>query len=215
MANTKILPEDILSSLAVLTRGSESVRAVMAGEDNRFARALLDLQRLAEEEDIPIAIVGGLGAIRYGYPAATQDIDVVIGQSHLEMVIRTAPRYGFKAAWEAKSGWHTLTHGDVEIKVVPEGGKARLSAPTTIPGPPALGVPHGLGYAHLPGWVELKLSSGRQKDKAHIVEVFKVMDQKNLPDLRARIGQAHSSYLELLDALYQEAMAEKEQENQR
>jgi uncharacterized protein (UPF0147 family) len=35
--------------------------------DNRFAAALSALETLATSQNIPIAIVGGLGAIRYGY----------------------------------------------------------------------------------------------------------------------------------------------------
>src|SRR3990172_5848135 len=138
------LAEQIIASVATLSRGTESVRAVMASEENRFTRALEDLQRLSLAEGIPIAIVGGLAAIRYGYPAATQDIDIAVGKSQLATLLKTAPVFGFKVAWEAPSGWHILTHGDVEINVVPEGGKARNTAPTTIPGPTQLGVKQGL-----------------------------------------------------------------------
>lgn len=133
------LPGEILAAVAVLNRGSESVRAVLHSEENRFTRALADLQRLSQGEGVPIAIVGGLAAIRYGYPAATQDINIAIARDQLETLVRVAPKNGFKVAWEAESGWHTLTHGDVEINVVPEGGIARNTAPTTIPGLPDWG----------------------------------------------------------------------------
>src|SRR5262249_993678 len=147
MIRTRELADDIVAAIATLERGSESVRAVMMGESNRFGRALEDLQKLADAEGFPIAIVGGLGAIRYAYPAGTQDIDIAVGRDHLDALLCAVPRFGFKVAWQAKSGWHTLTHGDVEINVVPEGGKARNNAPTAIPGPVQLGVDAGLGYA--------------------------------------------------------------------
>lgn len=184
----------------------------MAVEENRFTRAFADLQRLAQAEGIPIAIVGGLGAIRYGYPAATEDIDVAIGRDQLETLVRVAPNYGFKVAWEAKSGWHTLTHGDVEINIVPEGGKARTTSPTTIPGPTALGVAEGLGYASLPGWIELKLSAGRQKDRAHVVEVLKKSTPEAIEQAHQHIAQVHHDYLSMFDQLRQEALEELEQE---
>jgi hypothetical protein len=209
------LGKSILDAAAVLERGSESVRGVMAGEENRFTRALADLQQLSLEEEIPIAIVGGLGAIRYGYPAATQDIEIVAPRDQLEKLVKSAPAYGFTVAGEAKSGWHTLMHGDVEINIVPEGGRARDSAPTTIPGPAALGVPRGLDYASLPGWIELKLGSGRQKDRAHIVEVMKKTDEAPLQAAREYIARVHQSYLELFDQLLEEARDEKVQEQQR
>ncbi|MBM3999556.1 MAG: hypothetical protein FJ297_08475 [Planctomycetes bacterium] len=209
------LSREIMASAAILNRGSESVRAVMASEENRFTHALTDLQRLSHGEGIPIAIVGGLGAIRYGYPAATQDIDIGVARSQLDALVKVAPRYGFKVAWEAKSGWHTLTHGDVEINVVPEGGKARNKAPTTIPGPSKLGVQQGLDYASLRGWLELKLSSGRQKDRGHVVEVMKKAEWQSLQEAREYIAQVHQSYVELFDQLYEEAQEERKQEEQR
>jgi hypothetical protein len=206
------LSSAILDAVAILDRGSESVRAVLAREENRFSRALADLKKLSEKEELPIAIVGGLGAIYYGYPAATQDIDISVGRKHLDALLEAAPKYGFKVAWKSKIGWHTLTHGDVEINVVPEGGKARASAPTKIPGPVKLGVAEGLDYANLAGWLELKLSSARQKDRAHIVEVMKKIDTSTLKAARKRLAKVHRAYVELFDELWAEARAENEQE---
>jgi hypothetical protein len=191
------------------------VRAVLASEANRFTSALAALEQLSLAEGIPIAIVGGLGAIRYGYPAATQDIDIGIARLQLDAFIAAAPKYGFRIAWETASGWHTLTHGDVEINVVPEGGKARDSAPTTIPGPSKLGVEQGLDYANLQGWIELKLSSGRQKDRAHVVEVMKKSDHPSIQAARQHLAQVHQSYLELFDQLLEQAQAEKAEEERR
>jgi hypothetical protein len=214
MIRTRELADDIVAAIATLERGSESVRAVMTGESNRFGRALEDLQKLADSEGFPIAIVGGLGAIRYGYPAATQDIDIAVGRDHLDALLRAAPLFGFKVAWEAKSGWHILAHGDVEINVVPEGGKARNNAPTAIPGPVQLGVDAGLGYASLPGWMELKLSSGRQKDRAHVVEVLKISQSDAIGAARRHLAGVHQQYLALFDQLLQQASEEAAQERE-
>ncbi len=209
------LSSEILASVAILNRGAESVRAVLTTEENRFSRALADLQRLAQGEEIPMAIVGDLAAIRYGYPAATQDIDVAIARDHLDALLRKAAAYGFKVAWNAPSGWHTLTHDDVEINIVPEGAKARNSSPTAIPGPAQLGVPHGLDYASLPGWMELKISSGRQKDRGHLVEVMKKSDAPTLQSAREHLAHIHATYLATFDQLLEEAQEEKAQEQER
>ncbi len=203
------LSSEILASVAILNRGAESVRAVLTTEENRFSRALADLQRLAQAEGIPMAIVGGLAAIRYGYPAATQDIDVAIARDHLDALLRKSVSYGFKVASQK------LTHGDVEINIVPEGGKARNSSPTAIPGPTQLGVPHGLDYASLPGWMELKISSGRQKDRGHLVEVMKKTDAATLQSAREHLAQIHATYLATFDQLLEEAQEEKAQEQER
>lgn len=209
------LSEDIVEAVAVLTRGVESVRAVMQQEENRFSRALAALDRLARDQGIPIAIVGGLGAIRYGYPAATQDIDVVVAKDDLERLLQFAYAFGFRILWCPPSGWHALTHGDVEVNIVPEGGKARDTAPTTIPGPAALGVASGLGYANLSGWIELKVSSGRQKDRAHVVEVLKLASPADADVVRQHLTTVHASYLSLYDELATQAQQELVEERKR
>lgn len=203
--------------MRILNYRSASVQAVMNSTDNenRFSRALVALEKLATEQGIPIAIVGGLAAIRYGYPAVTEDIDVAIGQTNLEKLIRVASDYGFVVAWQAESGWHTLEHGDVEINIVPEGGKAKNSAPTTIPGPPELGVNEGLGYASLPSWMELKISAGRRKDQAHVVEVLKVSDAATIATIRSHLLTVQQDYVQIFDTLASEAAAERQQEDER
>ena len=130
------LSPSIVSAIRILERGSECIDAVrtMNAVENRFTRALEGLQRLAEQYNIPIAIVGGLGAIHFGYPAATQDIDIAIGIEHSEKIVEAAKRLGFKIVWESKLGWHTFTHEDVEINVVPEGKHARDTSANVIPG---------------------------------------------------------------------------------
>ena len=120
------------------------------GVENRFAQAMADLKRMAIRESLPIAVVGGLAAIHYGYAVSTQDIDIVVGLADLDRLLHAAPNYGFKIAWRAKTNWHTLTHGDVEINVVPEGGRSHAHSPTTIPGPARLGVSTGMEYASFP-----------------------------------------------------------------
>jgi hypothetical protein len=170
---------------------------------------------LSQQEQIPIAIVGGLAAIHFGYPAVTEDIDVAIAKNHLSALLAAASKYGFKIAWEAESGWHTLIHGDVEINIVPEGEKARNSSPTTIPGPVQLGVESGLDYASLSGWLELKISSNRQKDRAHIVEVLKQLTPQQIQNANEHLAAVHPAYLAAFGELAVEAEAEKQQEQQR
>ncbi|MEZ6131808.1 MAG: hypothetical protein R3C59_24375 [Planctomycetaceae bacterium] len=211
------LDSEITAAVATLRRGSECIDAVlqMNSEENRFTRALQDLQRLAEHRAIPVAIVGGLGAIHFGYPAATQDIDIAVGRDHLPAVIEAAQSFGFKVAWESKLGWHTLTHDDVEINIVPEGGKARDSAPTLIPGPVQMGVTHGLSYASIESWMELKISSGRQKDRAHVVEVLKLADAQTVQSIREHLHAVHDQYETEFVELMLEAESERQQESDR
>src|SRR5262249_15650795 len=61
--------------------------------DPRFDAALAVLQTLSRKEGVPIAIVGGLAAIYHGYKRFTKDIDIVVGKSHLDTLIRVAPHH--------------------------------------------------------------------------------------------------------------------------
>jgi hypothetical protein len=188
---------------------------VTVAEPNRFTRAFEALNRLAHADGIPLAIVDVLAAIHFGYPAITEDIDIAVSKDDLERLLANAPHYGFKVKWRSTTGWHTLSFEDVEINIVPEGGKARDASPTTIPGPRALGVTSGLSYSDLPGWIELKLSSGRAKDRTHVVEVLKNIGDAQIAAIRQHTAGVHAQYATLLDQLIAEAEDEKRQEQER
>lgn len=211
----RVLSDELHAGATLLHHRSESVRAVRDREQNRFTRAFEALDNLARHVNAPMAIVGGLAAIRYGYPAVTEDVDVVVSSDALDTILQEAPQLGFRVKWRSQAGWHTLSFEDVEINIVPEGGRARDSSPTTIPGPAALGVGAGLDYAALPGWVELKLSSGRTKDRTHVVEVLKVLDAQRIAEITTHIDRVHDQYAQLLRQLIDEAEDERRQEAER
>src|SRR5437773_227754 len=148
--------------IAAVTRPEE--------QDSEFDRALGVLKTLSRKEGIPMAIVGGMAAIKHGYERLTQDIDIVVAKQHLDPLIRVAPNYGIKIIWRDPHGWHKLSYEAMKIEIVPEGAQASKDAPTTIPGPRHLGVEDGVDYASLAGWMETKLSSGRRQDQADVVQ---------------------------------------------
>jgi len=186
------------------------------GEDSsEFDRALDVLKTLSRKEGIPIAIVGGMAAIKYGYERFTQDIDVVIAQPHLSTLIRVAPHYGIKVIWQDPHGWHKLQYESVKIEIVPEGGKPSKDAPTRIPGPRQLGVPEGMGYASLEGWMETKLGSARRQDQADVVQVLKKIAPADIERIRQHLAGVHAIYLGLFEELLIAAAEEKQQEEER
>jgi len=186
------------------------------GEENsEFDRILDVLKTLSQKEAIPIAIVGDIAAIRHGYERLTNDVDVVIGRQFLDSIIRVAPQYGIKVIWQDPHGWHKLEYEGVRIEVVPEGAKPNKDAPTTIPGPSQLGVPDGLGYASLEGWMETKLGAGRRQDQADVVQVLKKLNPAAIASVRAHIAGVHAIYLRLFEELLVAAGEEKQQEQER
>jgi hypothetical protein len=201
-------------AVAKLRRLVEAVKH--PGEENsEFDRAMKVLKTLSRKEDIPIAIVGGMAAINYGYERFTQDIDVVVARQHLDTLIRVASTYAIKIIWQDPQGWHKLEYEGVRIEIVPEGGKASKDAPTQIPGPSRLGVLEGMDYANLEGWVETKLSSGRRQDQADVVQVLKKTASAERERIRDYISGVHPIYLRLLEELVLAAEEEKQQEAER
>lgn len=184
-------------------------------ENSEFDQALEVLGELARKEGIPLAIIGGMTAIKYGYKRYTKDIDVVVAQQHLDTLIRVAPTYGIKVIWHDPKGWHKFEYQGVRIEVVPEGARPHKDAPTRIPGPRQLGVSEGSSYASLEGWIETKLSSGRRQDEADVVQVLKKADPAAIEKVREHISHVHSLYLRLFDELAAAAEEEKQQEAER
>ena len=131
----------------------EGMVAAVKGRDvreSKFAKALATLQALSRKEGIPLAIVGGLAAIRHGCERFPKDIDVVVQSGDPDVLTRVAPHYGIQVIWNDPEGRHKLQCEGVPIDVVPEGRKPRNNAPTAIPGPKKLGV-RKAGYAGIAG----------------------------------------------------------------
>lgn len=211
------LSEEILVAARALER-LERLVATVHGQgqgDPRFTSALELLETIARKEGVPIAIVGGMAAIHHGYERWTKDIDIVVGIGHLAPLIRVAPNYGVKVRWQDPKGWHKLHYNGVDIEIVPEGGKARKDAPTTIPSPRQLGILQGSGYACLEGWVETKLSSNRSQDRADVVRVVKRTESSAIAKVAKHLTGVHPTYLRLFEELCTAAQEEMEQERER
>ena len=210
-------PTDVRMISTALAKLERLIAAVdYPGQENsEFDRALEALGALARKEGIPLAIIGGMAAIKYGYKRYTKDIDVVAARRHSDTLIRVAPTYGIKVIRHDPHGWHKFEYEGVRIEVVPEGAKPSKDAPATIPGPQQLGVSEGSGYASLEGWIETKLGSGRRQDEADIVQVLKKTDPAAIERIREHISHVHSLYLLLFDELAVAAELEKQQEAER
>lgn len=206
---------DTRISLAWARLGRLIAAVKRPGEENsEFDQALDVLKILSQKEGIPIAIIGGLGAIKYGYERNTKDIDVVVAQQHLDSIIRVAPIYGIKVIWSDPHGWHKFSFAGVRIEIIPEGGRPSKTAHTTIPGPRQLGVTQGLEYAQLAGWVETKIISGRRFDQADVVQVLKKTDPEAITTIREHLARVHRTYVRLFDEFCTAAEEEKEQERE-
>jgi hypothetical protein len=184
---------------------------------NQFTRATQVLERLARELNAPIAIVGGLAAIYHQVPVTTTDIDIVVPQNKLADFVAAASRAGLTVSRQSPSGWHAMEYhdpdGDVEIEVVPEGGRSPRDPPYAppTPSPQQLGVSQGLGYASFAGWVALKLVAARDKDRYHLTEAFKQATEEQIASAVVWVRALHPSYLQELERLVRAAEDEKQE----
>ena len=78
-----------------------------------------------------------------------------------------------------------------------------------------MGLDNGLHYAPIEYWMELKISYGRQKDRAHVVEVLKTMNPTGIDKIRNHLCIVHAQYEQTFMELLGEAETERQQEKER
>lgn len=221
MEELPLEPQPVSASdpAAELYSRAASVRAVMERETNRFTACLEQLSRVALEIDSPIAVVGGLAAIRHGARVTTLDVDIVIAKDRLDAMLEAASNHGFRIDRRSARGSHRLTflhpEEDVSVHVIPEGEKSPRDpqAAPPIPGPRELQVERGIGYAAFAPWVEMKLVAGRDKDRYHLIEVLKNRSEADLATIDVRLRRLDPRYLGEFERLVRAAEEERNQEN--
>ncbi|MBA3313830.1 MAG: hypothetical protein M3552_11940 [Planctomycetota bacterium] len=188
----------------------ESVMFVRDGASGRFSATFDALERLADEQGIAIAVVGGMAAVHHGYATTTEDVDILLASAQADDFLRAAPTYGFIVRRRFPRGRYVLEHSSgVELDVVPEGGRPRDDAPAPIPSPTHVGVSHGLAYASLEGWIEIKLGANRLKDRAHVVEVLKTLEASTVERIKRHLHSVHSVLVQRFEELADIAESER------
>lgn len=153
----------------VLQNSSDLIAAVTTTEVNAYQRALQALRDLSEQEQIPIALIGGAATIHHGYPRSTKDLDIVVSVPDFDKILKVAYKYGFDIVSWQDFGVHEFSYEGIPVEVIQEGHFDR----DLPPHPKDLGVTQGMQPANLLGWTLLKLGAARMKDLADVVEVFK------------------------------------------
>ena len=193
-------------------QGKKKKRPTSQG--NRYADAIEALRELAEEEGIPIAVVGGVATVYHGYERFTKDMDVVVSTQDFDRIIKVCYKYGFDIKSYNPTGMHELLYGNLEIEVIEEGMFAGdPSDPKAMPSPAELGVTHGLQFVSLPKWIQLKLSSGRLQDYADIGNVLQKKSPEEHQDVEDYLHGFNPTYAEKFRSLAEDARREKQQES--
>ncbi len=156
------------------------------------------LKRISLERGIPMAIVGGIAGSFYGLQRTTQDVDIVIEQSHLAAFREKAIEAGFVQEGPARFS----VPGGYPVDVLVSGNYPTPDSLHPTPTPAELGVASGLDYAGLPAWISLKLLAGRPED---LGDVYRLLRRKKAPE-RQEIQEkldprARSKYQQVVDDL--------------
>lgn len=196
------------------TAGKGSQRQKERAHSNIYAEALQAMRELSEEEGIPIAVIGGAATVFHGYERFTEDMDIVVSAQDFDKIIKVCYRYGFDIKSYNPTGMHELLYKGLKIEVLEEGMfSGDPNDPKAMPSPAEMGVTHGLQFIPLDKWVRLKLSGGRAKDNADIVEVLKKKTPEEHQDTEAYLQDFNPDYAQRFRQLAQDAEREKAQES--
>jgi hypothetical protein len=180
---------------------------------NRYYRAVQSLRELAEEEGIPIAVIGGVAAVFHGYERFTQDLDIVVSVQDFHKIIKVCYKYGFEIESYNPTGMHEISYNGLPIEVLEEGMFAGdPKDPIAMPSPTELGVTQGLEFVPLEKWVRLKLSGKRSQDYTDIINVFKSKTSEEHQDTEDYLRDFNPEYAQKFRELAETAQLEKERQ---
>jgi hypothetical protein len=196
-------------------RGYRTAAKPQVLEGNRYSEAIESLREMAEEEGIPIAVIGGVATVYHGYERYTKDMDIAVSADDFDQVIRTCYKYGFELGTPLNPrGINTLWYNGLEIELLQEGMfSGDKTNPTALPSPQELGVTSGLGFVDLELWARLKLSANRIKDDADIVEVLKGKGPEEIKKISDYMDKFNPNYARKFQELLHRAMDEKRRES--
>jgi hypothetical protein len=182
-------------------------------QGNRWAGALQALREMAENENIPIVVVGGVATVHHGYERYTKDLDVVVSVQDFDQIVKVCYKYGFDIKSYNPTGMHELLYNGLDIEVLQEGMfSSDPDDPKAMPGPAELGVTRGLQFVPLERWTRLKLSGDELRHDADIAEVIKKQPPERHQDIRDYLQNFNPEYATRFDQLVQRAQQEKQRQ---
>ena len=187
-------------SLAASLREMEPDASLPRDLPGRYGRIIRDLERLLDSADALSVVAGGWAVWHHGYAGrVTEDVDIVLGHSKLEVVKELASLYGFEFLVPPEGRWPKLLHRTtaINVDILPEFG---VPGTPSRPAPVAIGNPQRyqavsgtLRYITLEGLIELKLGAGRAKDVADIIELVK-QHPARLTAITEHLAKLHPQY---------------------
>lgn len=199
----------------ILQSGMDLVDAVKgritaSSKHNIFREALTQLKKLAIEESIPIALIGGAAVIHHGHEYSTKDIDISVSTQDFQKIARVAHGYGFALKTWNHTRFHVLDYKGIDIEVVQQETWGPNEHGVTVPHHPSkMGIQKGMGPISLAYLIVMKLVADRYKDYAAIVEVLKKKSLAEIQKTGEEIYDISPFYYDKFEELVKEAETEK------
>ena len=166
---------------------------IEGSSSNPIQDAINSLKKLADDEGIAIAIIGGAAAAYHGYPRSTKDVDVVVSTTDFHKIMRVSHEYGFvNLSYNPSKMCEMIYQHNMSPDVfkLPNGKTVRgvlievlEEGMMDVPSPTKMGVVKGLGFASLKSWIGMKLKAGRMQDLADVVQVLKKTNNEQQQDI--------------------------------
>lgn len=183
----------------------------------RYGRVIKAVDRVLAATRSGAVVGGGWAVWRHGFfGRVTQDVNIVVAAEDVQEVLPAASVSGFQVLSTPKGRWPKMLHKDtgIEVDLLPEGerpGVPTKPAPTTIPHPQSLGATRAkLKYIELPALIELKLTAGRARDEADVVELLRV-NPDQLERIRRHLEHVHADYVAAFDRFAARAAEQQDQ----
>ncbi len=151
-------------------------------EDSAVFKALYRIAARLDQLSVPYAVVGGMALFRHGLRRFTENVDLLVSKSDLQLIHEKLDGLGYVPPF-ANSKHLRDTQLGVRIEFLTTGdfpgdGKPK---PVAFPDPRSVSFDaEGIKYVNLPTLVTLKLASGmtnpgRLKDLADVMELIKTI----------------------------------------
>jgi hypothetical protein len=151
-------------------------------EGSAVFKALHNIASRLTALGIPYAVVGGMALFRHGLRRFTEDVDLLVTKSDLQVIHEKLEGLGYLPPFANSKHLRDTEHG-VKIEFLTTGdfpgdGKPK---PVSFPDPQQVSFEaEGIQYITLPKLVELKLASGmtnpgRLKDLSDVLELIKIL----------------------------------------
>ena len=149
---------------------------------NPVFETLRSITQRLEHLGIPHAVMGGMALVAHGYLRTTEDVDILVSSTSIEVIHKSLVGLGYRPVFEGSKNLRDSQTG-VRVEFViagqfPGDGKPK---PVAFPDPSEASQEiDGIRYLRLPALVELKLASGmtnpgRLKDLADVQELIRLL----------------------------------------